>query len=69
MKTYMYDVESGIYEGEAYEDADLITYVEGLTTFEPPPCEDSQVPVFDQNDQRWYVVSISEMKKRLGIAH
>ncbi|NVN93058.1 MAG: hypothetical protein HXX11_21025 [Desulfuromonadales bacterium] len=66
MKAYMYNVESGLYEGETFEDDHLIKYVDGLTTTSPPRHDKGQVPVFDRNSQRWSVVPLTEMKERLG---
>jgi hypothetical protein len=69
MKAYMYDVESGLYEGETYENDDLIKYVDGLTTIVPPKHEKGQIPVFIHNSQRWSVVPLSEMRERLSNYH
>ncbi|NVN92607.1 MAG: hypothetical protein HXX11_18695 [Desulfuromonadales bacterium] len=66
MKAYMYDVESGLFEGETFEDKHLIKYVDGLTTATPPTYNKGQVPVFNRNSQMWSVVPINEIKERLG---
>jgi hypothetical protein len=66
MKVYMFNVESGLYEGEAYEDDSLIKSVDGLTPIAPPKFEKGQVPVFNLNSQGWSVVPLFEMKKRLN---
>lgn len=69
MKAYMYDVESGLYEGETFEDEDQIKFVDGLTTIAPPTFNHGQVAVFDINNQLWSLVSASEMKERLSIVN
>lgn len=67
MKAYMFDLESGMYQGEVYEDANLMKYVDGITTIPPLQYGDDEVVVFDQNEQKWSVKTISEMRKLLGI--
>jgi len=62
MKAYMYSMESGLYEGETFEDNDRIAETNGLTTIEPPtPCK-GYVAVFDRTSLAWSLVSINEMK-------
>ncbi len=68
MKAYMFDTESGLYEGEAFEDESLIKYVDGLTTITPPEHDKGMVPVFNQNHQVWSLIPISAAKIRLGLA-
>jgi hypothetical protein len=69
MKAYLYDIENGLYEGEAFENDELITYVDGLTTTAPPEYEKGQVPVFNQDSRKWLVVPVTEMKERLSYQH
>jgi hypothetical protein len=68
MKAYMYDPESGIYQGQVYEDGSLLKYIEGVTTIPPLPYADNEVLAFDGNEQKWIVRTIVEMRKILGIA-
>ena len=67
MKAYMFDTESGLYEGEAFEDESLIKYVDGLTTITPPEHDSGMVPIFNQNHQVWSIVPISEAKALLSL--
>jgi hypothetical protein len=69
MKAYMFDAESGMYEGETFEDDSLIKYVDGLTAITPPEHDKGMVPVFNQNHQVWSIVPISEAKVRLNFAN
>lgn len=69
MKAYMFNVESGLYEGETFENDDLIKIEEGLTTAVPPSYDKGQVPVFDLNIHRWSLVPVSVMKTRLNSSH
>ncbi|HXE96067.1 MAG TPA: hypothetical protein VN642_06660 [Dongiaceae bacterium] len=68
MKAYMFDAESGLFEGETYEDDSLIKYVDGLTAITPPEHDKGMVPVFNQNHQVWTIVPISEAKAHIGLA-
>lgn len=67
MKAYMFDVESGIFEGETFEHEDHIKLAEGLTTTAPPTFNKGQLAVFNQDDLKWSIVSISGMKERLTL--
>ncbi len=66
MKVYMYDAESGLYEGETFEDEYNIKYVDGLTSIVPPSHDKGMVPVFNQGYQVWSIVPIAELKKRIS---
>ncbi len=68
MKAYMFDPESGMYQGELYEDVKQMQYIEGITTIPPLPYGDNDVVVFDQREQKWSVKTIFEMRRILGIA-
>ena len=63
MKLYQYNVETGVYAGELYEDGDNIQNEEGVTMIVPPPYEPGQVPVFDKLGQEWRVVPLSIVRQ------
>jgi len=66
MKAYMYDTETGLYEGETFESEDFIKLEDGLTTSAPPSYDKGQIPVFDLNEQRWSLVPLTVMRERLN---
>jgi hypothetical protein len=53
MKVYFYDRESGIYQGEGFEEDLSVLEGNGVTVVAPPPYEKGFVPVFDQSEGRW----------------
>jgi hypothetical protein len=59
MKAYLYNTENGLYEGEAFEKADLLQHEEGITPLAPPDYEHGQVPVFDRQKNSWVVIPIT----------
>lgn len=67
MKAYLFDTESGLYEGETFEDADMLQYEDGITTVPPPDYEQGQVPVFDRQLQAWAVIPTSIARQLLNI--
>jgi hypothetical protein len=67
MKAYLFNTESGLYEGEAFEDPEMLQYEEGITTVPPPEYEHGQVPVFDRQNNVWSVIPINIAKQLLQI--
>jgi len=67
MKVYQYNMESGVYAGELFEDSGNIQYSEGVTTIMPPPYEAGQVPVFDMTLNRWEVLPVATVRQLLQI--
>ena len=67
MKVYLYDLKTGVYEGETFEEADMLQYEEGLTTSPPPDCEHGQVPVFDRQKDAWVVIPVTVARQLLNI--
>jgi len=65
MKAYLYHSEHGLYEGEIFEEADMLQYEDGLTTVPPPAYEPGQVPVFDRKKKAWSVISVNEARQLL----
>jgi hypothetical protein len=66
MKSYLYSTENGLYEGEVFEDADMLQYEEGITNVQPPDYEHGQVPVFDRQLKAWTVIPISIARQLLN---
>jgi len=67
MKAYLFNTENGLYEGESFEEADMLQYEEGITTVSPPEYEHGQVPVFDRRKNQWAVIPVSIAKQLLGL--
>lgn len=68
MKVYLYNEKTGVYEGETFEEADMIQYEEGLTVSPPPVCEHGQVPVFDRQKNSWTVIPVNIARQLLNIS-
>jgi hypothetical protein len=68
MKVYLYDLKTGVYEGETFEEAAMLQYEEGLTVSQPPDYEHGQVPVFDQQRQCWEVIPVTVARQLLNIS-
>ena len=67
MRTYLFNTETGLYEGEAFENADTLQYVEGMTPVPPPDYGHGQVPVFDRQKNEWAVIPIAIAKQFLHL--
>jgi hypothetical protein len=65
MKAYLFNTENGLYEGETFEEADMLQYEEGITPVAPPDYEHGQVPVFDCGKNDWAVIPITIAKQLL----
>lgn len=65
MKTYLFNTENGLYEGETFENTDTIKYVDGMTPVPPPDFEHGQVPVFDHRNNKWAIITVSVAKQLL----
>ncbi len=68
MKAYLFNAENGLYEGEAFEDPEMLEYEEGITPVPPPEYEQGQVPVFDRQNDNWSVIPINIAKQLLNIS-
>lgn len=64
MKIYYFHPETGIYQGEGFEEKRLLSKREsnraGMTNVTPPAYERGWIPVFDCRKATWSVVSIAE---------
>jgi hypothetical protein len=58
MKIYFFHPETGIYQGEGYEEDRPISAWEGITIVSPPSCEKGRIPVFDPRKAAWSLISI-----------
>ena len=67
MKAYLFNSENGLYEGETFENADTLKFVDGMTPVPPPDYEHGHVPVFDQRKNEWAVIPTSIVKQLLQI--
>lgn len=67
MKAYLFNSENGLYEGETYEKADTLKYVDGITTVPPPDYDQGQVPVFDRKKNQWAVIPVTIAKQLLRL--
>ena len=53
MKVYLFDSKTGVYEGESFEEPDMLQHEDGLTAISPPDYGHGQVPVFDRQKRTW----------------
>lgn len=67
MKAYLFDTENGLFEGETFENADTLKYVDGITTVSPPDYEHGQIPVFDRQKNEWTVIPVTIAKQLLRL--
>ncbi len=65
MKIYLFDAENGLFEGETFEDADMLKYEEGATPIPPPDHEHGHVPIFDRQKNEWAIVPLTIAKQLL----
>ena len=63
MKVYMFDPNSGLYEGEDYWQSGEVSEEAGVTSLAPPEAQPGQVPVYDRTVSNWKSVPIDCMKK------
>jgi hypothetical protein len=68
MKAYLFHTENGLYEGETFEDADILAYEDGVTNIPPPDYEHGQVPVFDRQKGAWTVVPVTVVRQLLKVS-
>jgi hypothetical protein len=66
MKTYLFNTENGLYEGETFEEAGMLQYEEGITPVPPPGYEHGQVPVFDRRTNDWNVIPMAIARQLLN---
>lgn len=67
MKVYLYNPETGLYEGETFEETAMLKNESGLTTAPPPDYDHGQVPVFDQQKSAWVVIPVTIARQLLKL--
>jgi hypothetical protein len=67
MKAYLFDTETGLYEGETFEEAGMLQYEDGITPNPPPDYGHGQVPVFDRRSNGWAVIPVTIAKQLLRL--
>lgn len=67
MKAYFFNTESGLYEGETFEEPDMLQYEDGITPVPPPDYEHGQIPVFDRQKNTWTVIPVSMARQLLNV--
>jgi len=68
MKTYLFNSENGLYEGETFVEPDMLQHVEGITPVPPPDYEHGHVPVFDRQKNSWAVIPVSIVRQMLNVS-
>ena len=63
MKVYLFDVQSGLYEGEDFWEATEVNEAEGVTVLAPPTTRSGQLPVYDRSSGAWKVIPNGSMGK------
>lgn len=67
MKAYLFNAENGLYQGETFEQADMLVNEDGITTIPPPHYEQGQVPVFDRHKETWAVLPVTVARQLFNI--
>ncbi|MEI6208564.1 MAG: hypothetical protein WCP20_17440 [Desulfuromonadales bacterium] len=67
MKTYLFNTENGLYEGETFEELDMLKYEEGMTPVPVPDYDHGEVPVFDRRRNEWAVIPVTIAKQLLRL--
>jgi len=68
MKAYLFNIENGLYEGETFENADMLQHEEGITPIPPPDYAHGQVPVFDRQKKSWTVIPVTIARQLLNLS-
>ena len=68
MKAYLFNTQHGLYEGETFENTDILQYEDGITAVPPPDYEYGQVPVFDHVKNEWAVIPVSIARQLLNLS-
>ncbi|BDV41144.1 hypothetical protein GURASL_00670 [Geotalea uraniireducens] len=69
MKIYLYDCDSGVYQGEDFvadEGQWAGSMPAGATTVEPPPAKGGEAPIFDAATRRWELRPVAALRKGSG---
>ena len=63
MKVYLFNIASGLYEGEDFRDSGEVREDEGITSLAPPENLPGQVPVYDHTTANWKLLPIDSLRK------
>ena len=66
MKVYLFDANSGLYEGEDFWDTEDVREAEGATSVAPPMVHMGRLPVFDRTEHCWKLVPTGNLNKAVG---
>ena len=66
MKAYLYNADTGLYEGETFEEPAMLVYENGITAVPPPDYENGQVPVFNRGRQVWEMLPVTTVRQLLA---
>lgn len=66
MKVYLFDVTSGVYQGEDFLEPSEICVSEGVTCQSPPEQLPGYTPVYDQSADAWSLLPTDMVKKRVA---
>lgn len=62
MKAYLFNIRSGIYEGEDFIEPHQVCEDKGITSVAPPERHSGQVPVYNRTMGDWQLIPINVMK-------
>lgn len=63
MRVYLFDTNSGLYEGEDYWVSGDVSEYEGVTILAPPKVENGQLLFYDTTIGDWKLVQTDSLKK------
>ena len=66
MKVYLFDTNSGLYEGEDFWDSGDVREAEGATSLAPPMVHQGQLPVYDHTGHNWKLVPTDNLNGSVG---
>jgi hypothetical protein len=68
MKVYLFHEETGLYEGETFEESGKLQSKNSITPIPPPDYGHGQVPVFDRRNGGWAVIPATIARQLLNIS-
>ena len=67
MKAYLFNEETGLYEGETFVESGKLQCEDSITPIPPPEYGPGQVPVFDRREKTWAVIPVTIAKQLLRL--
>jgi hypothetical protein len=67
MKAYLFNIETGLYEGETFVETGKLQCEDSITPIPPPEYGHGQVPVFDRREKTWAVIPVTIAKQLLRL--